>query len=161
HYKNAKLIAAYLACDGEIDLSIFLAHAARTGKKIYVPVLNAAGLMRFVRYLPGAVPGSSQGGFSAPARGQLAPRRLRFDLVLLPLVAFDAAGNRLGRGGGHYDRYFSNVNRQQKFAPRLFGIAHAMQQAGSLQAAPWDVGLDAVASERGIQYFRGLQSRPI
>ncbi|NND38692.1 MAG: 5-formyltetrahydrofolate cyclo-ligase [Pseudomonadales bacterium] len=158
-YRRSKNIAAYLASDGEIDLSILFAHACRARKIIFVPMLDALGRMRFVRYKPGDALGTVHKGFAAPARGKPGSRHLRFDLVLMPLVAFDNKGNRLGRGGGHYDRYFSSMAVPGKAAPLLFGVAHALQQAPGLEAAPWDVGLDAVATDRGIQYFRGVQSR--
>ncbi|NNL10899.1 MAG: 5-formyltetrahydrofolate cyclo-ligase [Pseudomonadales bacterium] len=159
HYRRSKNIAAYLASDGEINLSIVLAHACRARKIIYVPMLDALGRMRFVRYKPGDGLGTAHKGFAAPARGKPGSRHLQFDLVLMPLVAFDNKGNRLGRGGGHYDRYFSSMAAPGKSAPLLLGVAHALQQAPGLEAAAWDVGLDAVATERGIQYFRGVQSR--
>ncbi|NNC55755.1 MAG: 5-formyltetrahydrofolate cyclo-ligase [Pseudomonadales bacterium] len=157
HFRAAKNIAAYLASDGEIELSRLLAHASCARKRIFVPVLDKSGSMRFVRYRPGATLGAAHKGFAAPARGNPVPRYLQFDLVLMPLVAFDNNGNRLGRGGGHYDRYFSAALRPGNSAPRLFGIAHALQQAPALEPAAWDVGLDAVATERGVQYFRRVR----
>lgn len=64
------------------------------------------------------------------------------DLLIVPLVAWDAAGHRLGMGGGFYDRTFAHAPR-----PPLWGLAYDCQQVDSLIAAPWDVGLDALASE--------------
>jgi len=73
-------------------------------------------------------------------------------LVLVPLVAVDSRGTRLGRGKGHYDRALA---RLKKNGARLFGIGWAMQRlADTIPADPWDVPLDAFASPEGLEWFR-------
>ncbi len=69
------------------------------------------------------------------------------DVVLVPLVAFDALGHRLGMGGGFYDRTFA---RRKRKLPLLVGIAHDFQQVERLAVAPWDIDLDMVVSDRRI-----------
>jgi 5-formyltetrahydrofolate cyclo-ligase len=66
------------------------------------------------------------------------------DVVLLPLVAFDAHGHRLGMGGGYYDASFA----AQPHALRI-GLAHTVQFCAALPVRDWDVPLDAVLTERG------------
>ena len=79
----------------------------------------------------------------------IAPRRL--DLVLLPLVGFDARGVRLGAGGGYYDRAFAFRRwRRAWHAPRLIGIAYSFQQVDTLTPAAHDVLLAAVVTEKGM-----------
>ncbi len=73
------------------------------------------------------------------------------DLVLAPLVAFDDQGNRLGMGGGFYDRHFGNL--PQCLRPLLVGVAHEVQRARALPAAPWDVPLDGILTEAGWRSF--------
>ena len=73
------------------------------------------------------------------------------DLVLAPLVAFDDQGNRLGMGGGFYDRHFGNL--PQCLRPLLVGVAHEVQCADALPAAPWDVPLDGILTEAGWRSF--------
>ena len=74
------------------------------------------------------------------------------DLVLVPLVAVDGSGTRLGRGKGHYDRA---LTRLKKNGARLIGIGWAMQRlADTIPADPWDVPLDAFASPEGLEWFR-------
>ena len=68
------------------------------------------------------------------------------DLVLVPLLAFDKNGNRLGMGGGFYDRCFSFKKREQSKLI-LMGYAYDFQEIDALEPEHWDVGLDMVATE--------------
>ena len=68
------------------------------------------------------------------------------DLVLVPLLGFDKNGNRLGMGGGFYDRCFA-FKKQQKTKPLLMGYAYDFQEVDSLEPESWDVGLDMIATE--------------
>jgi len=72
--------------------------------------------------------------------------------VLVPLVAFDDAGNRLGMGAGYYDRSFA-FRRAAPSPPLLVGVGYEFQRVPALAAQPWDVPLDAVLTERGLQRF--------
>ncbi len=84
-------------------------------------------------------------------------RDARFcDLVLLPLVGFDARGHRLGTGGGYYDRAlaFRRLRRHWR-GPKLVGLAHSSQALEAIRPLPTDVTLDAVITERGTISFEG------
>lgn len=71
------------------------------------------------------------------------------DLVLVPLVAFDKTGNRIGMGGGFYDRTFAYlISGNTWYKPKLIGVAHELQQLNSIQPNPWDVPLDGIVTER-------------
>ncbi len=104
----------------------------------------------------------------APAGGRLrrnvfgipepsTPRRLSarwMQFVLVPLVAYDDRGARLGMGGGYYDRALAwRRHRCAWHGPRLVGIAHSTQRVDRIAALTHDVGLDAVITERGITLF--------
>jgi 5-formyltetrahydrofolate cyclo-ligase len=93
-------------------------------------------------------------GIAEPATSaRLSPRWLQ--LILVPLVAFDDAGTRLGMGGGYYDRALAWRRRRCTWpGPRLVGIAHSSQQVARLAALPHDVRLDAVITEQGLTRFR-------
>jgi 5-formyltetrahydrofolate cyclo-ligase len=80
---------------------------------------------------------------------------LALDIVLMPLVAFDGRGNRLGMGGGYYDRTFaSRAHRTHLRRPLLVGAAFAFQRREHLEARPWDVALDAAITDRGFEWLR-------
>ena len=78
------------------------------------------------------------------------------DLILLPLVGFDALGQRLGSGAGYYDRALGFRSRRSHWrGPRLIGIAYNCQRVAALAARPTDIPLDAVITERGSEFFSG------
>jgi 5-formyltetrahydrofolate cyclo-ligase len=78
----------------------------------------------------------------------------QLDLVIVPLVAFDKSGNRLGKGGGYFDRTFEFLNEAPRpKKPFLCGIAYALQALPSIEPEPWDVKLNAVITEEKIHYF--------
>jgi 5-formyltetrahydrofolate cyclo-ligase len=70
-------------------------------------------------------------------------------MVIMPLLGFDAAGTRLGYGGGHYDRTLATLEP----APRLVGVAFAAQELAHIPRAPHDRPLDAVVTENGVRHF--------
>jgi 5-formyltetrahydrofolate cyclo-ligase len=85
---------------------------------------------------------------------------IRLDLLLVPLVGFDADCNRLGMGGGFYDRTLAYLTRRTHWRrPRLVGIAHECQRVERLETGPWDVPLDAVATERRLYWRPGSARR--
>ena len=73
------------------------------------------------------------------------------DLVITPLVAFDAEGNRMGMGGGYYDRSFAWRKRRRIWrGPMLVGYAYELQKLNSIRASDWDVPMDAVVTESAL-----------
>lgn len=75
------------------------------------------------------------------------------DLVMVPLIAFDLKGNRLGTGGGYYDRTFAFLREQENKKPRMIGLAYAVQQAEQIPSDPWDVLLDGIVTEQEVILF--------
>lgn len=76
-------------------------------------------------------------------------KALELDLLLLPLVAFDSKGNRLGMGGGYYDRTLAHLNRQKGWRrPRIIGLAHELQRVDGLKNNAWDVPLDGIITDQ-------------
>src|SRR5690606_33320853 len=126
-FRRSRHIAFYLANDGEIDPSVLMAHARRLGKHCYLPVITGwpADRMHFQRLVPGQRWVSNRFGIREPLIDPgLQARPWRLDLILMPLVGFDENGNRLGMGGGFYDRTFAFRRRRQPWTgPRLLRLA--------------------------------------
>ncbi len=81
------------------------------------------------------------------------------DLLLLPLVAFDASGNRIGMGGGFYDRTFAYLKTRNRWhTPKLIGIAHELQHIDSIEPNAWDIPLNGIVTESRI-YIQGQHNR--
>ncbi len=150
-------IGFYLAGDGEISAQPLIDWVLKAGKECYLPVLHPVRQNRlwFVRYRPGCPMKRNRYGIDEPC-GIRNPRvpAWGLDLVLLPLVAFDTDGGRLGMGGGYYDRTFAYKQRKSGLqGPKLLGLAHELQKTAKLELASWDVPLAGVATDRAL-YLR-------
>lgn len=156
-FHAARHIACYLPNDGELDLSPLIALAWNMGKSVYLPVLSHihSDHLLFAPYRPGEPLRDNRFGIPEPVvpkRGLVSPREM--DLVLTPLVAFDAEGNRLGMGGGFYDRSFAFLRRRRHWRkPRLVGVAYGFQETRQLDSQHWDVPLQGVITEAGFRPF--------
>ncbi|SFM43884.1 5-formyltetrahydrofolate cyclo-ligase [Ectothiorhodospira mobilis] len=164
-FTAARHIAFYLPDRGEVDPGPLMQAARSAGKQIYLPVLapRHPRLLWFMPWQPGDRLVRNRFGIPEPpvrARRRRPARHL--DLVIAPLVGFDRAGHRLGMGGGFYDTTFAHLNRQRCWhRPRLLGLAYGFQEVAALPHAPWDVSLDAVATERElILWSRGDEDGP-
>jgi 5-formyltetrahydrofolate cyclo-ligase len=150
-YIRARSLALYLAADGEIDPQVLIGRALADGKRIFLPQLRAGNRLGFAEYRRGARLRRNRFGIPEPLRGrQVALREL--DVVLMPLVAFDGRGNRLGMGGGFYDRTFARLRQPYcsgANAPRLIGLAHGFQQVAGLVQQSWDVPLNGTLTDNG------------
>ena len=149
-FRRAGLISAYLAFDGELDPGPSMQLAWQLGKRVCLPVIGPGGSMHFRELAAGAPLKPNRYGILESRTGRRHPAS-RIDLVLLPLVGFDASGHRLGMGGGYYDRCFARHLLHPAWTrSRLIGIAHAIQEVGRITVHPWDVPLDAVLTECGL-----------
>jgi len=138
-------VAGYWAMDGEIALHRWQL-SLPADVQYCLPVLSGKTL-RFAPWRPGQPLVANRYGIPEPevaAEATLAPEQMA--LVVAPLVGFDAAGGRLGMGGGWYDRSFAFRQRQAP-PPWLVGAAFDAQQVDALPVAAWDVALDAVCTE--------------
>ncbi|SDL59116.1 5-formyltetrahydrofolate cyclo-ligase [Franzmannia pantelleriensis] len=154
--QRARRVALYLPNDGEIDPTPLLDWLRQRGAKAYLPVLMplADNRLWFVHYHAATPMVRNRFGISEPSTRHAAHRARRLppwalDLVLLPLVGFDAHGQRMGMGGGFYDRSFAFTRRQGP-RPRLLGVAHTCQQVAALPSAGWDIPLDAIVSDSAV-----------
>jgi 5-formyltetrahydrofolate cyclo-ligase len=155
---RAVRIGAYSAVGGEVDCAPALAVARRRTKAVFLPVLHG-GRLRFAPCSPATPMLRNRFGIAEPATGPARWQRgMDLDVVLVPLVAFDPAGHRLGMGGGFYDRSFAFLRRRGRWRrPWLVGLAHEFQHVEFIPAQPWDVPLHAVVTEGGVRYFESTR----
>jgi 5-formyltetrahydrofolate cyclo-ligase len=148
-FRFSRRIAFTMAADGEIDPVLLLAAAQRRDKECYLPVLSPVGAprLRFKRWRKGEALRTNFYGIAEPRKGRYCPPRM-LSLVLLPLVGFDAAGNRLGMGKGYYDRSFAFKRQSGRRRPVLVGLAHDCQRVDQLQVEAWDLPLNGVVTDR-------------
>ncbi|GAB6043259.1 5-formyltetrahydrofolate cyclo-ligase [Endothiovibrio diazotrophicus] len=158
-FRRAGRIAFYFPVQGEIDPLPLLDRAAAMGKQVYLPVLPLYSLHRlwFAPYTEGMPTRLNRFAIPEPAvpkRALVGPMQL--DLVITPLVAFDGGCNRMGMGGGYYDRSFAYLIKRTCWKkPRLLGVAHEFQRVASIERRPWDVPLDGVATEAALYWRAG------
>lgn len=143
---GARRIAAFLPFDGEPDITPLLEEWRTAGLHLALPAIGPGGALRMRDWATGTELSASPMGIREPRYGT-ERRPSDFDLLLLPLVAWDEQGRRLGMGAGHYDRWLAGV-RRSALPPRI-GIAYACQQHPGLPADEWDVPLHGVATEEG------------
>lgn len=153
-FRRSHRVALYFSADGEMDTSPLLQQLRVLGKKSYYPALHnrPAPLLWFIEHRQGEPLIKNRFSIPEPSIRLHQPiKPWALDLVIVPLVAFDANGNRLGMGGGYYDRTFAYIkNRQFWRKPMLIGVAHECQRVEHLESNAWDVPLDAVVTEEKI-----------
>jgi len=146
-YTDAALVASYMSQDGEIDPAGLL---QEKNPEVALPITRAAEPLRFV--VPDGPLEIGPFGIRQPTTGRVV-QPTELEVVLVPLVAVDWSGNRLGHGAGYYDRTFAF--RRDRDHPVLIGLAHRFQVVESLEPSPWDVPVDLVVTETGI-FGRGI-----
>ncbi len=140
-------VSAYMPIRTEIDILPAMVEIDRSCP-VGVPVILGAGRpLEFRRWQPGAEMRDGPFGAKIPQNGDLLVPRV----VILPLLAYDARGYRLGYGGGFYDRTLEGLRAA---GPVLaVGFAYAAQEIDSVPTEPTDQRLDAIVTEKGAHHF--------
>ena len=143
---HATVVAGYHPLGSEISPLLAMEEARAVGRIVAFPAFtNPAKPFRFVAGDP-LVPGPFGILQPKPSAPAVDP-----DVILVPLIAIDGKGARLGRGKGHYDRVLGRLKRS---GARLIGLGWQMQRLQNyIPADPWDVHLDAFASPEGLEWF--------
>lgn len=147
-------MGVYLANDGEVDLSLFISRTQQMFS-FSLPVLHPVckGHLLFLEYVSHTPLIHNKYGIPEPelACHHVVPTH-ELDVILMPLVGFDNDGNRLGMGGGYYDRTLAYTRKAAK-KPMLIGIAHDLQHVESLPHASWDIPLNAIVTPTRLHHF--------
>ena len=150
-YKNSRTVHTYISVDEEVDTWPLISRALDDGKRVVVPVVSGDEDMVHCEV-------DSRSEFVKGRFGLWEPKHRRevdvkeLDLVVVPGVAFDRRGYRLGFGRGYYDRFLSQVS-----APKV-GLAFDFQVVPCIPEDPHDERVDYLATEEGI--FRIFKKRP-
>ena len=137
----ASCVALYLPVGSEAPADSFANHLVLAGKSLCLPCVedNSADMV-FRQWAPGEDLVLGYAGVAEPSPS--APLAIP-DAIFAPLVAFDRSMNRLGQGGGHYDRVFARYDHAMRI-----GVAWSGQERDDLVLDPWDMPLHAIVTER-------------
>ncbi|MDC9588127.1 5-formyltetrahydrofolate cyclo-ligase [Xenorhabdus sp. XENO-10] len=148
--QQADKIALYLSFDGELDTRPLIQQLWQQNKQVYLPILHpfSRNHLLFLRYCADTPLIRNRFNIEEP---QLDVRQVlpisELNVMLIPLVAFDYTGQRLGMGGGFYDRTLARW-QQQNFYP--IGLAHNFQLVEKLPNASWDIPLPEIITPEKV-----------
>lgn len=156
-YDQAQHIGVYSALAEEASLSIFNELASEDQKSLYLPVIekdSKQNVMHFHAWNPDTQMNVNSLGIYEPQLKKnteaLEQKLPNFDLLLLPLVAYDKKGQRLGMGAGYYDRF---IEKNISSNCLLIGVAYSCQEATDIPHELWDKSLHALINEKEILHF--------
>ncbi|MCF6437969.1 5-formyltetrahydrofolate cyclo-ligase [Pseudoalteromonas luteoviolacea] len=152
--KNAA-IGVYLHNDGELRTNLLIQSLWDRNIQVYLPVIHpfSGTSLLFQKYEKNSTMIQNRYAILEPKLNcyEICPIE-QLDYLLMPLVAFDEHGNRLGMGGGYYDRTLANYYSQRWVKPKLIGLAHDCQKVSELPIEAWDVPLPAILTP--TQYYQ-------
>lgn len=161
-FLNCERVAIYLTNEGELDTRPLIEYLWENGINVYLPVLHpfSKGYLLFLNYNTFTPMKKNVYGILEPALDitKLCPIE-QLDMIITPLVAFDDKGNRMGMGGGFYDRTLKNVGQSNNLANKnakqikLVGLAHDEQQTEQLPTQVWDIPLPQILTPTTLYSF--------
>ncbi|MEC9343948.1 MAG: 5-formyltetrahydrofolate cyclo-ligase [Pseudomonadota bacterium] len=143
------VISGFLPIRSEIDISSLMQRLHARGAIVCLPAVLDRQTIAFREFVPGGALEATGFGTSGPGRDA---RVLDPAILLMPLAAFDPAGNRIGYGAGHYDRAIARL-LEKGVQPRLVGFAFSLQEVEHVPALAHDRPLDAIVTEKGYREF--------
>lgn len=157
-FKASQCIACYLPIADEFDTTAIIEAIWQAKKNCYLPVLcdEKYNYLQFVKYDNGNALRRNKYKILEPFDTSKKIPAQELDLVITPLLAFDLHGDRLGAGGGYYDRTFAFLHDEDlknKKTPFMLGLGFATQQSESLPKEEWDVKLNGVLTEKNGVIF--------
>lgn len=148
--KNADAIGLYVSMGREAATTLLLQAFLENNRRVYAPRILPERKMEFVqiRSSDDLEPGPMNIPQPLATLPGLGPENFKPDLMLMPVVAFDRIGNRLGYGGGYYDRFLAASERDYP----LVGLAFECQCFPLIMPRPWDIPLDCICTETGCHF---------
>lgn len=138
-------VAAYLPIRAELDPEPAMRALSSLGYRVAVPVIEASeSPLVFHAWLPGGAVERGRFGVLVPVGGEI----VEPDVLIVPMLAFDRRGHRLGYGGGFYDRTIAALRSRREI--RALGFAYSAQEVPLVPDEETDMQLDAIVTERGI-----------
>ncbi|MBV8679690.1 MAG: 5-formyltetrahydrofolate cyclo-ligase [Aquitalea sp.] len=152
--RRGQRIGGYLAAGSELDIEILLSTALQRGASVWLPQIPTRGRRMWFSRLT-----ASGHWYRHPRYGIVefdgpCLRAEKLDVLLLPLLAVDEEGYRMGQGGGFYDSSLAFRHRHALFGkPLLVGVAYDCQRVAAVPREAWDVRLDYLLTESGLHRF--------
>jgi 5-formyltetrahydrofolate cyclo-ligase len=154
-FARARSIALYAALDDELSTEAIHAAARRLGMRCLFPRIPSQGMLEFAEVARFEDLRSGRYGVAEPPADSVVVDLARIDVVVVPGLAYDRSGRRLGRGGGHYDRAISRARRDAGGEPFFIGLSAADELEDEVPTGELDQLVDAVATESEL-----LRARP-
>ena len=145
-FQKAKTIFVYYSTDREPDTRKFIKTALKDGRKICLPRCKGKGVMEFVSYQIGDELKETRMGIYEPVSGEIVKKE-EIDLAVLPCLSCDVNGNRLGHGGGYYDRFLDS------FSGENICLCYQKAVTETIETEAHDKKVGALLTEEGILYF--------
>jgi len=149
-------IGIYFSNDAELDTSLLIKELWSKDHTLYLPVIHPFNgtTLYFQRYEENSPMRPNRYGILEPKLNcsQICPLQ-DLDYLLMPLVAFDSNGNRLGMGGGFYDKTLARYHNENWQKPQLIGLAHQCQHVESLPVESWDVPLNLIITPQKTYHW--------
>lgn len=158
-WQKAQSVALYAATRGETDTSLLLAHALLAEKRVFFPRMRKGerGMMDFVRIMSPDELVEGAFGILEPMSelSGVGAEDASFDLCVVPGLVFSFAGNRMGYGGGYYDRFFTAAGITTRI-----GLCYSFQIVAPWAAESWDIPMTHICSEKGLVVADKAQNNP-
>ncbi len=149
-----KTLTCFLSYGAEPPTGVLLDELDAAGYTVYVPVCEPERRLSWVRWFPGVeMARSAVAPIDEPVGQRFSADLMdRVDVVLVPAQAVDERGDRLGQGGGYYDRFIASMAGLGR-VPKLLAMVfeHELMAAGSFPVDPFDQRVDAVATASGVR----------
>ena len=151
--KELTKIGIYYAVNNEVDVHPLCKILWQESKRVYLPIVEKKKLL-FGEYRDTSNLKNNRFKIPEPIVGiESQISAFELDLIFMPLVAFDPMGNRIGMGGGFYDRTLDNKQLDNDLKkPILVGVAYEFQKQNQIQPNSWDIPLDMIFTESKIYH---------